>query len=324
LPKSQIRGHVRHADFIYYAFGLSRTRYGIWPSGTSRPPPLRAIDKALSLEAFSDLRREGPLLADDEAIQRVHAHSYVESIRNAAPSEGTVYLDGDTLMCPCTLRAALLAAGSGMRAVDAVMSGEATNAFCGVRPPGHHAEPRHAMGFCFFNNVAIAAQYARARYGVERAAVVDFDVHHGNGTQAAFWSDKNLFFASTHQMPLYPGTGHASETGIADNIVNAPLQPGDDGDAFREALTNRILPALTKFSPDIIFISAGFDAHKDDPLADIGLVEADYVWATNRILDIANKFAGGRVISMLEGGYDLRSLMLSVAAHVKALIVAAS
>jgi acetoin utilization deacetylase AcuC-like enzyme len=307
--------YITHAAYLEHDMGYGHPE---------RADRLRAIGKALSLDAFADLRREDPLMADDEAIQRVHAHSYVESIRHAAPAEGTVYLDGDTLMCPGTLRAALLAAGAGMRAVDAVMSGEAQNAFCAVRPPGHHAEPRHAMGFCFFNNVAIAGLYARARYGCERVAVVDFDVHHGNGTQAAFWSDKNLFFASTHQMPLYPGTGHASETGIANNIVNAPLRPGDDGEAFRDAMANRILPALMNFAPDIVLISAGFDAHRDDPLADLGFVEADYVWATNRLLEVADKYAKGRVISLLEGGYDLRSLTLSVAAHVKALMAAAS
>lgn len=307
--------YITHAAYLEHDMGYGHPE---------RADRLRAIDKALGLEAFAHLRRVDPLVADDEAIQRVHAHSYVESIRQAAPAEGTVYLDGDTLMCPGTLRAALLSAGAGMRAVDAVMSGEAQNAFCAVRPPGHHAEPRHAMGFCFFNNIAIAGLYARARYGVERVAVVDFDVHHGNGTQAAFWPDKNLFFASTHQMPLYPGTGHASETGIANNIVNAPLRPGDGGDAFRDAMANRILPALINFAPDIVLISAGFDAHRDDPLADLEFVEADYVWATNRVLEVADKYAKGRVISMLEGGYDLRSLTLSVAAHVKALMAATS
>ncbi len=287
-----------------------------------RADRLRSIDKVLGHELFSGLKREEPPKADFEAIGRVHAHAYIEAIRNAAPSEDIVYLDGDTMMSPGSLRAAQYAAGAGLRAVEAVMTGEVKTAFCAVRPPGHHAEPRHAMGFCLFNNIAIAALYARAAHSAERVAVVDFDVHHGNGTQAAFWSDRNLFFASTHQMPLYPGTGHASETGIANNIVNAPLRPGDGGEAFREAFANRILPALGDFAPDLVLISAGFDAHQDDPLSDIRLVEDDYAWATYRIAEIAQKFAGGRVISLLEGGYDLRALAQSVAVHVKALMEA--
>jgi acetoin utilization deacetylase AcuC-like enzyme len=287
-----------------------------------RADRLRAIEKVLSHELFSALKREEPPQAGFDAIGRVHTRGYIEAVRNAVPAEDIVYLDGDTMMSPGSLRAALYAAGAGMRAVDAVMAGEVKTAFCAVRPPGHHAEPRHAMGFCLFNNIAIAALHARAVHGVERVAVVDFDVHHGNGTQSAFWSDKNLFFASTHQMPLYPGTGHPSETGIANNIVNVPLRPGDGGDAFRDALANRILPALSGFTPDLVLISAGFDAHHNDPLADIHLLEDDYAWATYRIAEIAQKFAGGRVISLLEGGYDLRALAQSVAVHVKALMEA--
>jgi acetoin utilization deacetylase AcuC-like enzyme len=285
-----------------------------------RADRLRAIDKVLSHDLFTSLRREEAELADFSVIERVHAHSYVETIRKSAPADGQIYLDGETMMSSASLEAAQRAVGAGLRAVDAVMNKEAQTAFCAVRPPGHHAEPRHAMGFCLFNNIAIAGLYARDKHGAERVAVVDFDVHHGNGTQAAFWSDKNLFFASTHQMPLYPGTGHANETGIADNIVNAPLRPGDDGKMFREAFTSRILPALANFAPDIVLISAGFDAHRDDPLGNIGLVEADYAWATYQVIEIAHKYAGGRVISLLEGGYDLRALAQSVAVHVKALI----
>jgi acetoin utilization deacetylase AcuC-like enzyme len=289
-----------------------------------RADRLRAIEKALSHESFAGLKREEPPQADYDAIGRVHARSYIEAIRNASPAEDIVYLDGDTMMSPGSLRAALYAAGAALRAADAVMTGEVKTAFCAVRPPGHHAEPRRAMGFCLFNNIAIAALHARAAHGAERVAVVDFDVHHGNGTQAAFWPDKNLFFASTHQTPLYPGTGHASETGVANNIVNAPLRPGDGGDAFRDALANRVLPALSDFAPDLVLISAGFDAHHDDPLSDIHLVEDDYAWATYRIAEIAQKFAGGRVISLLEGGYDLRALAQSVAVHIKALTEAGS
>lgn len=285
-----------------------------------RADRLRAIDKVLSHDLFTSLRREEAELADFPLIERVHAHSYVETIRKSAPAAGQTYLDGETMMSSASLEAAQRAVGAGLQAVDAVMTKKAQTVFCAVRPPGHHAEPRHAMGFCLFNNIAIAGLYARDKHGAERVAVVDFDVHHGNGTQAAFWSDKNLFFASTHQMPLYPGTGHANETGIANNIVNVPLRPGDDGTVFREAFTKRILPALANFAPDIVLISAGFDAHRDDPLGNIGLVEADYAWATYHVIEIAHKYAGGRVISMLEGGYDLRALAQSVAVHVKALI----
>ena len=287
-----------------------------------RADRLRAIEKVLGHELFSGLRREEPPEADFDAIGRVHSHAYIEAIRHAAPAEDIVYLDGDTMMSPGSLRAALFAAGAGLRAVDAVMTGEVKTAFCAVRPPGHHAEPRHAMGFCLFNNIAIAGLHARVNHGAERVAVVDFDVHHGNGTQAAFWPDKNLFFASTHQMPLYPGTGHPSETGVADNIVNVPLRPGAGGEAFRDAFANRILPALTNFAPDVVLISAGFDGHRDDQISDIHLVEEDYAWATYRIADVAQKFAGGRVISLLEGGYDLRALAQSVAVHIRALMEA--
>jgi acetoin utilization deacetylase AcuC-like enzyme len=193
-----------------------------------------------------------------------------------------------------------------------------------VRPPGHHAEPARAMGFCFFGNVAIAAHHARAKHGAERVAVVDFDVHHGNGTQAAFWADPNLFYASTHQMPLFPGTGDRNETGIAGNIVNAPLRPGNGGSEFQDAFRSRILPALANFAPDLLIISAGFDAHRDDPLASIELVEDDFAWATYKLAEIAAKHAGGRIVSALEGGYDLRALARSAGVHVSALMDAGS
>jgi acetoin utilization deacetylase AcuC-like enzyme len=212
--------------------------------------------------------------------------------------------------------------GAGLRAVDAVMAGEARNAFCAIRPCGHHAEPSRAMGFCLFSNAAIAGKYAREKHGVERVAVVDFDVHHGNGTQAAYWGDKDLFFASTHQMPFYPGTGALNETGVADNIVNAPLRAGDGGEKFKAAFRERVLPALRNFHPDIVIISAGFDAHRDDPLGGLRLVEDDFAWATGELLEIAEDKAGGRVVSILEGGYDLRGLAGSVAVHVRTLMEA--
>ncbi|MEL6871954.1 MAG: histone deacetylase family protein, partial [Pseudomonadota bacterium] len=215
---------------------------------------------------------------------------------------------------------ALRALGAGLRAVDVVLDGgETTNAFCQIRPCGHHAETAKAMGFCLFNNIAIAARYAQAAHGVERVAIVDFDVHHGNGTQDIFWSDDSVFFASTHQMPLYPGSGAVSETGNG-NICNAPLRPNDGSAPFREAMTSRVLPELEDFAPDLLLISAGFDAHAADPLANLQLVEDDFVWVTQHLLDVAHKLCGGRVVSMLEGGYDLDALGRSVAAHVTTLM----
>ena len=207
-----------------------------------------------------------------------------------------------------------------MKAVDEVMAGTAANAFVAVRPPGHHAETARPMGFCLFNNAAIAARYAQTKHGAERAAIVDFDVHHGNGSQDIFWSDKSVMYCSTHEMPLYPGTGAKSERGDFDNIVNAPLRAGDGGEQFKQAMESVILPRLRAFKPDILIISAGFDAHTRDPLANLNLVEADFAWVTQKLLEIADQSAKGRVVSLLEGGYDLEGLSRSVAAHVTALM----
>jgi len=288
-----------------------------------RPDRLRAVADALAGDDFSALRREEAPLADVGAIERLHPAAYVDAIRAAEPKKGHVWLDPDTAMSPGSWNAALRASGAAVKAVDQVMTGAVKNAFCAVRPPGHHAEPSRPMGFCFFNNVAIAALHARAKHGAERVAVVDFDVHHGNGTQAAFWSDRDLFYASTHQMPLFPGTGALSEMGVG-NIWNAPLSPGDGRDHFEEAFRSRILPALHNFAPDLLLISAGFDAHRDDPLAQIELVEPDFAWVTEKLMEVADKHAGGRVVSSLEGGYDLDALAKSTAAHVKVLIEASS
>jgi acetoin utilization deacetylase AcuC-like enzyme len=288
-----------------------------------RPDRLRAIDKFLSHEAFAGLvRREAPL-APLAAIGLAHDDRYIAAIEAAAPKDGPVYLDSDTLMSPGSWEAALRAVGGALHATDQVMSGAADNAFCALRPPGHHAEAARAYGFCLFNNVAIAAFHARAAHGAERVAVMDFDVHHGNGTQAMFWRDRRMFYASTHQMPLFPGTGALSETGEHDNIVNAPLRSGDGAEAFREAFESRILPGLNRFRPDILFISAGFDAHRDDPLASLSLTEEDFAWATRKLLDIADAHCQGRVVSLLEGGYDLRGLASSASAHVRELMAAA-
>ncbi|MEQ1719430.1 MAG: histone deacetylase family protein [Hyphomicrobium sp.] len=288
-----------------------------------RPDRMRAIDRVLSHDIYKALvRREAPLREDvEEAIRRAHPGGYFERIKKAAPAPGgePVQVDGDTVMSEGSWEAALRAVGAGLDAVDLVMNKGAANVFCQVRPPGHHAESATAMGFCFFSNAAIAAHYARAKYGAERVAVVDFDVHHGNGTQNIFWSDKNLFYGSTHQMPLFPGTGALGETGVG-NIFNAPLREGDGREKFEMAFRERILVPLHNFSPDLVIISAGFDAHKDDPLGGLQLVEADFMWATEELAGIAARQAGGRVVSMLEGGYDLTGLARSVAVHVKTLM----
>jgi len=286
-----------------------------------RPDRLRAVDRVLEDEIFQPLIREQAPLGTLEQAALAHPVAYVEAIAAAAPSEGTVALDADTAMSPGSLTAALRAVGAATLAVDEVVEGKVKNAFCGVRPPGHHAEKDKAMGFCLFGSAAIAARHAQEKHGLERVAVVDFDVHHGNGTQDIFWDDKSLFYASTHQMPLFPGTGAASETGVG-NIVNAPLAPGAGGDEFREAFDVAILPELERFAPDLVIISAGFDAHTRDPLANINLVERDFAWVTKRLMDVADAGCGGRVVSLLEGGYDLQGLALSAAAHVRALMMA--
>jgi acetoin utilization deacetylase AcuC-like enzyme len=288
-----------------------------------RPDRMRAIDRILGHEIYKGLvRREAPLREDaQEAIRRVHPGRYYDGLEAKRPAPGAplVHLDGDTVMSEGTWEAALRAVGAGLDAVDLVMTKQAANVFCQVRPPGHHAESNVAMGFCLFANAAIAANYARDKHGAERIAVVDFDVHHGNGTQQIFWSDRDLFYGSTHQMPLFPGTGARSETGVG-NIFNAPLREGDGREKFEMAFRERILVPLRNFSPDLIIISAGFDAHKNDPLGGLELVEADFMWATEQLAGIADRQAGGRIVSMLEGGYDLAGLARSVAVHVKTLM----
>jgi acetoin utilization deacetylase AcuC-like enzyme len=283
------------------------------------PARLRTVLAALSGPQYARLeRREAPEAALDD-ILRVHSRHHVEHVLGAVPKAGHAAIDADTVLSPASGTAALHAAGAVAAAVDAVVAKEADNAFCAVRPPGHHAEPDRAMGFCLFNNAAIGALRAREVHGFERVAVVDFDVHHGNGTQAAFEADDNLFYASTHQYPLYPGTGAASETGVG-NIVNVPLRPMSGSGPFRVAMTGRVLPALDAFRPDLLLISAGFDAHRSDPLAQLMLEEADYTWITERLVEIAFRHAEGRLVSTLEGGYDLTALGASVAAHVRVLM----
>jgi acetoin utilization deacetylase AcuC-like enzyme len=285
-----------------------------------RPDRLRAIERALESEAFQMLARDVAPRADLAAVARVHPKDYIEAIRAATPKAGLTAVDPDTSMSPGTYEAVLRSAGGAVFAVDEVMSGKARNAFAATRPPGHHAEAATPMGFCFFNNVAIAARHAQAAHGAGRVAIVDFDVHHGNGTQHIFWDDPTVMYASTHQMPHYPGTGAVTERGEHNQIVNAPLRAGDGGEAFREAMEVAILPRIEAFSPDLIVISAGFDAHHRDPLGDINLVEADYGWVTRRLMEIAQRTSGERIVSVLEGGYDLQGLARSVAVHVTTLM----
>jgi len=291
------------------------------PAGhPERPDRLRAIEQALEDEKFQTLAREEAPMASAEIIALCHPMEYVTELREVSPREGIVHIDADTSMSPGTFGAALRAAGGAVHAVDQVLAKAAANAFVATRPPGHHAETARPMGFCLFDNAAIAARHAQKRYGIARAAIVDFDVHHGNGSQQIFWGDKSVMYCSTHQMPLFPGTGAVGESGDHNTIVNAPLRPGDDGEKFRAAFKSRVLPRLSEFRPELIVISAGFDAHYRDPLANINLDEADFVWATQQIMDIADRCAGGRVVSLLEGGYDLEALAASAAAHVLALM----
>jgi acetoin utilization deacetylase AcuC-like enzyme len=286
-----------------------------------RPDRLRALHAALDTPEFQTLRRIEAPLAEIDAALLCHSERYVEAIRRAVPKEGLVRIDMDTTASPGSWEAALRAIGAALFAVDSVAKGEATNAFCAVRPPGHHAETERAMGFCLFDTAAIAARHAQKAHDMERVAIVDWDVHHGNGTQEIFWSDPSVLYASTHQMPLFPGTGAPSETG-SGNIFNAPLSPGDGTGEFRQALRDVILPAVRAFRPDLILISAGFDAHRRDPLAEINLEAEDFSWATAELMEIANRSANGRVVALLEGGYDLKGLAASAAAHIRQLMAA--
>ena len=293
----------------------------VTPAGhPERPDRLRAVERALEAEKFQPLVRVLAPMADLDTIALCHPMEYVEEIRDATPREGLVRLDADTSMSPGSFEAASRAVGGAVRAVDEVVSKKAANAFVATRPPGHHAETARPMGFCFFDNAAIAARYAQKHHGIARAAIVDFDVHHGNGSQEIFWADKSVMYCSTHQMPLFPGTGAVGESGEYNTVVNAPLRPGDGAAAFRAAFESRILPRLDEFRPELIVISAGFDAHIRDPLANINLEEDDFAWVTRKIMDVADRHAGGRIVSLLEGGYDLQGLADSAAAHVLALM----
>ncbi|MEM7215108.1 MAG: histone deacetylase family protein [Pseudomonadota bacterium] len=288
----------------------------ITPTGhPERPDRIRALDEAFSDNRFDALERIEAPKGDPAYFELAHPASFLKMVQNNIPDSGLAVVDADTSASPKSWEVVLHVCGAAMDAVDSIFEGKADNAFVSMRPPGHHAEKTTAMGFCLVNNIAIAARYAQKKHGAERVAVVDFDVHHGNGTQDIFYDDPSVMFASTHQMPLYPGSGALSETG-AGNIFNAPLSNGDDGSKFKQAFRERILPAVDNFAPDLLMISAGFDAHFRDPLAGLNLIDEDFDWATGKLLEIAEKHSENRVVSLLEGGYDLQGLAESAAAHV--------
>jgi acetoin utilization deacetylase AcuC-like enzyme len=279
----------------------------------------RLVRVLAALEDRALLKVRAPLVAEDDLL-RVHPKAYVDGIRAAAPAEGLVQLDADTWLSPGSLAAAHRGAGGAVRAVDMVLGGEASNAFVATRPPGHHAERETPMGFCLFGNVALAAKHALDHHGLARVAVVDFDVHHGNGTQDLLEDDARALFVSSHQFPLWPGTGTADETGPHDTVMNLPIAPGSGSEEFRRLYEDKVFPRIEDFRPDLILVSAGFDAHRDDPLADLRLDTVDFAWVTDRLCDLADSLCGGRLVSCMEGGYDLDALAASAAAHVDVLI----
>jgi acetoin utilization deacetylase AcuC-like enzyme len=291
----------------------------ITPSGhPERPDRLRSLNIALEHPNFERLERKEAPQANEDAVLLAHPEEHLLAIMRQIPEEdGEINrVEADTYVSQKSLQAALTGIGAAMAAVDDVFTGAADNVFVAARPPGHHAETAKAMVFCLFNNVAIAARHAQKAHGAERVAIIDWDVHHGNGTQDIFWNDTSVLFCSTHQMPLYPWSGDKNETGVKNNIVNAPLSPNTGSEYFREAFKSRVLPAIADFSPDLILISAGFDAHHRDPLAQINLVGEDFDWATGRLLEMADKYTSNRVVSLLEGGYDLEGLAESAAMHI--------
>jgi len=291
------------------------------PGHPERPERIQVLDDVFSQKPFAALERVDAPECDPALLELAHPKSHLADIKERIPKTGIAVVDADTSASPKSWDAVLRVCGAATDAVDAVFNEQARNAFICMRPPGHHAEKTKAMGFCLVNNIAIAARYAQQAHGCERVAIIDWDVHHGNGTQDIFQDDVNVLFASTHQMPLYPGTGALNETG-AGNIFNAPLREGDDGERFRQAFSERILPAVENFRPDLVLISAGFDAHVRDPLAGLELVADDFDWATGKLMDIADKHCEGRLVSLLEGGYDLQGLAESAAAHVNRLMTA--
>jgi acetoin utilization deacetylase AcuC-like enzyme len=293
----------------------------VTPSGhPERADRIRVIDEVLETERFADLLRKDAPSGDLSLIDLVHAPGYLQALAAVRPAEGMVQIDEDTFISSGSLDAVATAIGGGLAALEAVALGEVENAFCAVRPPGHHAERERPMGFCLVNTIAVVAREAQRKYGAERVAIVDFDVHHGNGTQDIFFADPSVFYASTHQWPLYPGTGAKDETGVADNVCNAPLAARTGTEAMRGAYEERILPALENFRPDFLLISAGFDADYRDPLAQLDWRPEDFAWVTLQLREVADRRCGGRIVSMLEGGYDRAGLATGAAAHVTALM----
>lgn len=292
----------------------------VTPDG--HPEQVARLHEVLKALEGKDLLRVDAPVCDDASILLCHPLAHLDAVNAAAPESGQVQLDADTWMSPGSLKAASRAVGGAVRAVDMVLGGEVQNAFVATRPPGHHAEKQQPMGFCLFGNVAIAAKHALERHGLERVAIFDFDVHHGNGTQDLLWDEPRVQFISTHQMPLYPGTGAQHERGAHGQITNIPLSEGTDGTLYRSLMTSRILPLIESFEPQMLFISAGFDAHRDDPLASLALDTEDFGWITSELTALAARQCSGRIVSCLEGGYNLPALAASAAAHVDALIAA--
>lgn len=291
------------------------------PSHPESPERLKAVLNALQAPEFESLQWRDAPMGTREQVVLIHNPEFFDLIQANLPKSGYMALDaGDTVMSPGSWEAVMRCVGAACAGVDAVLNTEAKNVFCATRPCGHHAEPDRAMGFCIFNQAAIAAAYAYEEHKLERVAVIDFDVHHGNGTQAAFYHRPELFYASSHQSPLYPGTGLKKETGVANNIVNVPLPPGCESEMFRSRIEAEMLPAIRNFNPELIIISAGFDAHHSDPLAGLNLQDDDYYWITKELMRIADETCEGRVVSILEGGYSLSALASSTTAHVRALM----
>ena len=299
---------ITHSDCLAHAV----------PDGhPERPARLEAVLHALEGKAL--LQEEAPL-ATDAQLRRVHPQAYIDALEAMMPALGGVPIDGDTWVSPGSMRAARRCAGGAIRGVDMVMQGAAHNAFVATRPPGHHAERSQAMGFCLLGSIAAAALHAADHHGLSRVAIIDFDVHHGNGTQDMVWDDARIMYLSAHQMPLFPGTGDPSETGSTGNVHNIALRSGAGSAEFRAAMTGAILPAAHAFAPELVLVSAGFDGHRADPLAGLMLAEADFGWVTGALCDLVDAQCGGRLVSCLEGGYDLQSLAASTAVHVDVLI----
>jgi len=299
--------YISHPDFMKHEMGRHHPEC---------PERIAAIeDQLIQSRLDAHLKRIDPPLASEADITRVHSEDHLAFVKSKAPSSGYAMIDGDTIMNPATWTVSLRAAGAAMAAVDAVMQGEVNNAFCAIRPPGHHAEPHRSMGFCVFNNVAIATRYAIEKYDLDRVAVIDFDVHHGNGTEAAFINDPHVLMCSFFQHPFYPYSGLDG----GDNMVNVPLPATTNGKIVRDMISKTWIPRLDEFKPQLIIISAGFDAHREDDLGQMGLVEDDYVWMTKQLMEVANRYCDGKIVSCLEGGYNLSALGRSVAAHLKTL-----